>query len=58
MGLRVLEATKAWRIRRTRGDITRRRRRAVAVPDFFFGVLFDFVLEDFLREPELFCVAA
>ena len=38
-----MEATKAWRIRRTRGEITRRRLlAAVLVVDFFLVVLFDF----------------
>jgi hypothetical protein len=42
-------------MRRTRGDMTRRRRRAAAeVPAFFLVALFDFVLgfvlEDFFEE--------
>jgi len=44
MGRKVAEATKACRMRRTRGDITRLRRRvevlcAVEVRGFFFAVV-------------------
>ena len=55
MGRRVAEATNAWRIRRTRGDITRRRRRA-CVPDFFLAAVlfaaFDFELEGLFEGDE------
>jgi hypothetical protein len=56
MGRNVVEATKAWRILRTRGDIGRRRRRAVARPDLelFFEALADFELEAFLEESGVF----
>jgi hypothetical protein len=52
MGLRVVDATKAWRMRRTRGDIARRRRRVVerALLAGFFGLGFDFAAVDFLVE--------
>jgi hypothetical protein len=37
-------------MRRTRGDIPRRRRRTLALLDFFFEALFAFAFEDFLAE--------
>jgi hypothetical protein len=52
MGLRVVDATKAWRMRRTRGDIARWRRRVAerALLAGFFGLGFDFAAVDFLVE--------
>jgi len=52
MGRRVAEATKACRMRRTRGDITRLRRRvevlwAWVVPDLFFAVVLWLLVDAF-----------
>jgi hypothetical protein len=53
MGRKVVEATNACRILRTRGDITRRRRRAAAwAPGFFFVA--GFFVADFVLVPEVF----
>jgi len=45
MGRRLADATKAWRMRRTRGDIVRRRRAAAECAEDFF-VPADFVPVD------------
>ena len=45
MGRNVAEATNAWRILRTRGDMGRRRRRAEVVLPVFFDLLTALELE-------------
>jgi hypothetical protein len=47
MGFRLVEATNAWRMRRTRGEILRRFFRAAAVWALFDFADVDFVAEDF-----------
>jgi len=50
MGRKLVEATNACRIRRTRGDMARRRRRAAACALAFCVAVFDFVLKDFVED--------
>jgi len=60
MGRKDVEATKACRMRRTRGDMTRRRRRAVLrLPaGFFFAAALDFELGVFFEDGDVFATGA